>query len=46
MGTARGGQEWKTGCDSWVRTIKDKQWVAGLWLGEWHGWQVASTPQA
>ena len=33
MGTA-GGAEWKNGADGWVRTIKDKPWVTGLWLGD------------
>lgn len=34
MGVSRGGQEWKTGADSWVASIKDKKWVTGLWLGD------------
>lgn len=28
------GAEWKNGADGWVRTIKDKPWVTGLWLGD------------
>ena len=43
-GTARGGQEWKTGVDNWVTQIVDKKWVTGLWLGDEP--EIAGVPYA